>query len=68
MRQGAGEVDTAKRAALYGQADQIMAQDYPHIPIFHFEIESLVRPYLKGYDPARVLGLTPLRSMSVDPR
>jgi oligopeptide transport system substrate-binding protein len=67
VRQAAGEVDASKRAALYGQADQIMAQDYPHIPIFHYEIESLVRPYLKGYDPARVLGLTPLRTMSVDP-
>jgi oligopeptide transport system substrate-binding protein len=65
--QASGEQDNARRASLYGQADRIMAQDYPHIPIFHYEIESLVRPYLKGYDPARVLGLTPLRSMSVDP-
>jgi oligopeptide transport system substrate-binding protein len=68
VRQAAGEQDTARRAMLYGQADQIMAREYPHIPIFHFEIESLVKPYLKGYDPARVLGLTPLRTMSLDRR
>jgi oligopeptide transport system substrate-binding protein len=67
VRQAAGETDNARRAALYGQADQVMAQDYPHVPIFHYEIESLVKPYLRAYDPARVLGLTPLRTMALDP-
>jgi oligopeptide transport system substrate-binding protein len=67
VRQALMETDTARRTALYSQADQIMAQDYPHIPLWHDEIRSLVKPYVKGYVPARVLGLTPLRSMSVDP-
>ena len=59
--------EISARTALYQQADRIMAQDYPHIPIYHDAIRSLVKPYLKGYVPARVLGLTPLRTMSVDP-
>ena len=67
VRQALMETDTARRTALYSQADQAMAQDYPHIPLWHDEIRSLVKPYLKGYVPARVLGLTPLRTMSVDP-
>ena len=67
VRQALMETDTARRTALYSQADQIMAQEYPHIPLWHDEIRSLVKPYVKGYVPARVLGLTPLRSMSVDP-
>jgi oligopeptide transport system substrate-binding protein len=65
VRQALLETDTARRTALYQQADRAMAQDYPHIPLWHDEIRSLVKPYLRGYVPARVLGLTPLRSMSV---
>ena len=68
MRQALTETDIARRTALYTQADQIMAQDYPHVPLYHEEVRSLVKPYLKGYVPARVLGLTPLRTMSLDPR
>ncbi|MGE3272345.1 MAG: peptide ABC transporter substrate-binding protein [Chloroflexota bacterium] len=68
VRQATGELDDKQRAAQYQQADMLMAQDYPHIPLFHYEIRSLIKPYLKGYDPARVLGLTPLRTMSLDPR
>jgi len=68
VRQAQLETDTARRTALYVQADQAMAADYPHIPLWHDEIRSLVKPYLKGYVPARVLGVTPLRAMSVDPR
>jgi oligopeptide transport system substrate-binding protein len=67
VRQALQQTDPAQRTALYQQADTLMAQDYPHIPLWHDEIRSLVKPYLKGYVPARVLGLTPLRTMSVDP-
>jgi oligopeptide transport system substrate-binding protein len=65
VRQGAGEIDASRRASLYGQAEALMAQDYPYIPLFHYSIGSLVKPYLQGYTPSRVLGLTPLRTMSV---
>jgi ABC-type oligopeptide transport system substrate-binding subunit len=68
VRQALMETGAARRTALYAQADQVMAQDYPHVPIYHDEIRSLVKPYLRGYVPARVLGLTPLRTMSLDPR
>ena len=68
VRQAQLETDAARRTALYAQADQVMAQNYPHVPIYHDEIRSLVKPYLRGYVPARVLGLTPLRAMSLDPR
>ena len=59
VRQATGELDPPDAPALYEQADAAMAQDYPHIPLFHYDIRSLVKPYLKGYEPARVLGLTP---------
>jgi oligopeptide transport system substrate-binding protein len=63
VRQATGELDTARRIAMYNQAEAILAQDYPHIPLFHEEVRSLVKPYLQGYNPSRVLGLAPLRSM-----
>jgi oligopeptide transport system substrate-binding protein len=63
--QATGELNSARRVELYGQAEAIMAQDYPHIPLFHYEVRTLVKPYVQGYNPARVLGLTPLRSMSI---
>lgn len=66
VRQALLETDSSRRAALYAQADQVMAEEYPHVPLYHDEIRSLVKPYLRGYVPARVLGLTPLRTMSVD--
>ena len=63
VRQGTGELDAARRTSLYNQAETILAQDYPHIPLFHEEVRSLVKPYLQGYNPSRVLGLAPLRTM-----
>jgi oligopeptide transport system substrate-binding protein len=65
VREAAAEPNPVRRAALYGQADRLMADEYPHIPLYHYEVRSLVKPYLRGYTPARVLGLTPLRTMSI---
>jgi oligopeptide transport system substrate-binding protein len=67
VRQALLETDPSRRTALYTQADQVMAQEYPHIPVYHEEVRSLVKPYLKGYVPGRVPAVTPLRAMSVDP-
>ena len=67
VRQALAETDLARRTALYTQADQLMAQDYPHVPLYHEEVRSLVKPYLKGYVPGRVPAVAPLRTMSVDP-
>jgi ABC-type transport system substrate-binding protein len=63
VRQATGELDNARRVSLYNQAEAVLAQDYPHIPLFHEEVRSLVKPYLQGYTPSRVLGLAPLRTM-----
>jgi oligopeptide transport system substrate-binding protein len=68
VRQALMETDAARRTALYSQADQVMAQDYPHIPLYHEEVRALVKPYLKGYTPGRVPAVAPIRAMSVDPR
>ena len=68
VRQAAGELDPTKREALYGQAEEILAREYPAIPTFHYAIGTLVKPNVQGYDPARVLGLSPLGKVSVTDR
>jgi oligopeptide transport system substrate-binding protein len=65
VRQAAAELDPAKRQALYGQAEEILAQGYPAIPLFHYVTRTLVKPYIQGYQVARVLGVSPLGKISV---
>jgi oligopeptide transport system substrate-binding protein len=43
------EQDQAKRFKLYQQAEEIIVQDVPWIPLFHGKNNALVKPYVKGY-------------------
>jgi oligopeptide transport system substrate-binding protein len=61
-----GEQDLNRRKAMYEDAERIIAAEQIHIPLFHYEIRSLVRPWVKNYYPSRVLGLTPLRTMQLE--
>ena len=65
VRQAAAELDLARRQALYGQAEEILAKEYPAIPIFHDITRTLVKPYVQGYQVARVLGVSPLSKISM---
>ena len=65
VRQAAGEPDRARRVALYGQAEELLAAEYPAIPLVHYGIRALVKPYVQGFEPDRVLGLTPLKKISL---
>lgn len=42
------ETDLAKRQRLLQQAEQILLQDAPIIPIFFYVSKSLIKPYVKG--------------------
>jgi hypothetical protein len=35
------------------------------IPVFHYEIRTLVRPYVQNFLPVRVLGLTPVNKITL---
>jgi oligopeptide transport system substrate-binding protein len=65
VRQAAGEPDRARRVALYGQAEELLAAEYPAIPLVHYGIRALVKPYVQGFEPDRVVGLTPLKKISL---
>ncbi|HEY7067947.1 MAG TPA: peptide ABC transporter substrate-binding protein [Chloroflexota bacterium] len=60
-----GELDEQARAALYEQADALLARDYVHIPLYYARYEVLVKPYVQNYNPARVMGNTPLAKMAI---
>jgi len=61
VRAAAMEGDPGRRASLYEQADQILAEAYPDIPIFQYGSRTLVRPYVSGFEPERVLSLVRLK-------
>jgi ABC-type oligopeptide transport system substrate-binding subunit len=49
LEQADTEQDTAQRLALYQQAEQIIVNDVPWIPLFHDEYSVLIKPYVKDY-------------------
>lgn len=52
LDQAAGEADTQKRFALYQQAEQIIVDDEPWIPLFYGTSSILVKPDVQGYEAA----------------
>lgn len=68
VRQARAELDRAKREQLYGQAEEILARSYPTIPVFHYGGRTLVKPYVEAFEPARVLGVLPLRTLKISDR
>ena len=46
-------MDTEKRIALYQQAQEIMADEYPVVPILHREILNAKRSYVQGFENNR---------------
>lgn len=67
VRRAAAESDPAARAALYGDAEALLADEYPAIPLYQPGRRALVRPYVQGFvlDPAG--GAVLLRAVSIAP-
>ncbi len=43
------EADEATRMSLYQQAEQIIVNEAPWIPLFHDKFSVLIKPYVEGY-------------------
>jgi oligopeptide transport system substrate-binding protein len=65
VRRARAEGDAGPRRRLYELAEGVLAHDYVHIPLYYRRYAVPVRPYVQGYVPARILGTTPLRRMTV---
>jgi oligopeptide transport system substrate-binding protein len=51
VAQAAGEPDAARRYALLGQAEQVLLEDLPMIPLYFYVSKHLVKPYVTGWQP-----------------
>lgn len=68
VREARGEADGSVRADQYRQAEEILAGEYPALPLFHYALRTMVKPHVQGYAPERVLGLTRLKLVHLDDR
>ena len=68
VRRAQREADPARREQLYAQAEQVLAREYPYIPMFHYGIQALVKPYVENFQPRRILGITPLHRVRLADR
>jgi oligopeptide transport system substrate-binding protein len=59
------EPDPKARLELYQQAEAVLAQSYPHIPLYHIAYEVLVKPYVQQATVARIGAYTPLVKIAV---
>ncbi|MPZ49456.1 MAG: peptide ABC transporter substrate-binding protein [Dehalococcoidia bacterium] len=59
------EQDTTKRLQLYQQAEQIILEDAPWIPLYFGRDHFVVKPHVKGYDPAPIV-IPFLRYLSIE--
>jgi oligopeptide transport system substrate-binding protein len=65
IAQAAAERDTAKRMQLLHQAETILMDELPILPIYFRVSRNIVRPYVKGWYP-NLLDLHPLDSIWID--
>lgn len=56
VRAARGEQDPKKRKEMYEQAEAILAEEMPVIPIYYYGGRELVRPYVDGWVRGRILG------------
>lgn len=66
VREAAMTVDRTERTSLYERADEVLAVEYPAIPVFHYASRTVVRPYVRGFAPERVLSLVRLKRVTLD--
>jgi oligopeptide transport system substrate-binding protein len=62
---GDNEPDAAKRGALLAEAEQILLDDAPVVPIYNAVSRYLVQPYVKGFENA-LTNVHRTRWMSID--
>ena len=60
------ETDTEARLALYQQAEEIVVQDAPWIPLSHGKNSYLIKPYVKGYIVPQFV-IPNLRYVTIEP-
>jgi len=65
VRAARGESDPKKRKEMYEQAEQILAEEMPVIPIYYYGGRELVRPYVDGWVRGRILGFVYYKNVRI---
>jgi oligopeptide transport system substrate-binding protein len=64
LRRSAATLDLAARAKILAEAETLMIEDTPIVPIFHYVSKTLVKPYVQGW-VTNVQDVHPTRWLSV---
>ena len=67
LRASRGETDPERRRALLYQAETILLDELPVIPIYTYSVNSLRKPYVRGVYPT-ALDIHPLNEVCIDRR
>jgi oligopeptide transport system substrate-binding protein len=67
LERARSERDEAARLRLYQQAERIILQDAPWVPLFHGQSAVLVKPYVKGWEPTATI-IPTLKYVTVEAR
>ena len=65
MRRAGRELDAAKRLRTLAEAESLLLDLSPVIPIYHYTVNDLVKPYVRGIYP-NALDTHPMRDVWID--
>ena len=65
LEQARVETDVQTRLSLYSQAEDLVLEDFPWIPLYHDKDAALIKPYVEGYR-VQPLIIPTLAGVSVD--
>ena len=65
LREAAREVNPAKRMALLSRAETLLLDESVVLPVYHYTINSMVKPYVHGIYPT-ALDTNPLKRVWID--
>lgn len=54
MQNAAKAANVEERGKYYQQAEDILAQDVPAVPVYHYVRTHLVKPWVGGFTPDRL--------------
>ena len=64
LDQAAREPNESKRYQLLAQAEQLLNDDAPYIPVYYYANRYLIKPYVKGWQ-SNLLGVIPSRYLYI---
>jgi oligopeptide transport system substrate-binding protein len=65
LRQARGEQDPKRRMEIFRDAEKILLDELPIIPLFNGVSKNMVRPYVRGFYP-NIQDIHPLRAIEID--